>query len=252
MIVVSHHGLQLDKGLQRDIPPFRSSYQTSTFFAVLLAVDHVECLPGETQKMGLPLCQKGYRVSLNPKDQVFGPSSYSAALQPRLFEVGRNGAVDLSVIKAKVVNSIHAPRPDLQHNEDEKTNDKVESKTGTVLDPWTVFVLICGGLLIVTLLMWTQQRFWHWACRNRRPLVVVTVAVVVAAAAAWVLDGPTALMANHDEGEPFSWTNGVSIWPTEILRLLVVVLCMIFLAKAARDLAVNRDQLGEDFSLHVG
>ena len=30
-------------------------------------------------------------------------------------------------------------------------------------------------------------------------------------------------MAHHDEGEPFSWTAGVSIWPGEWLRLLVVI-----------------------------
>ncbi len=38
LIVASHFGLTLNPWLQRDVPPFRESYQTSTFLATLLAV----------------------------------------------------------------------------------------------------------------------------------------------------------------------------------------------------------------------
>jgi hypothetical protein len=58
-------------------------------------------------------------------------------------------------------------------------------------------------------------------------------------------------MANHDEGEPFSWTVGVSIWPGQLLRLLAVILCVVFLVKGARDLAKNSDQLTEAFQFRV-
>ena len=59
--------------------------------------------------------------------------------------------------------------------------------------------------------------------------------------------GAEALLAGHDEGEPFSWTNGVSIWPSELLRLVVVVLCVILLAKGARDLTKNSEDIGKTF-----
>lgn len=247
MVIASHFGLHLTGGIQRDVPPFRDGYQTATFFATLRAVDHIECVGEEARKTGRSLCSQDYRVSLTPQGRV-----YSAALQPRLFEVGRNGAVDLSVSKAAVMNSIHPSRADLQHRVDAETEDKTELKTGRGPAPSVVVAMMGVGLLVVTLLVWTQQRFWQWACRNSRPLVAVTVAVVTAAAVAWVQDWPALLMANHDEGEPFSWTEGVSLWPTEIFRLLVVVLCVVFVAKASRDLAVNGDQLGEDYSFTWG
>ena len=59
--------------------------------------------------------------------------------------------------------------------------------------------------------------------------------------------GAESLLAGHDEGEPFSWTNGVSIWPSELLRLAVVVLCVILLAKGARDLTKNSEDIGKTF-----
>lgn len=237
LVIASHFGVQLEGGIQRDIPPFRSSYQTSTFFAVLRAVDHAACAASGTQKQGLPSCQEGYRVSLSPEGWV-----YSAALQPRLFEVGRDGAVDLSVVKVEGARSIYAPRPDLRHV------DQVELKTGTTPETSAVFALVGIGLLIGALVVWTQQRCWLWACRNSRLLVVLAAITVVTAVIGLALDGPATLMAHHDEGEPFSWTTGVSVWPTELLRFVVIVLCLIFLTKASRDLAVNGDRLGEEFS----
>lgn len=38
LIVASHFGLSLEPRLQRDVPPFRNSYQTSTFLSALLAL----------------------------------------------------------------------------------------------------------------------------------------------------------------------------------------------------------------------
>jgi hypothetical protein len=58
-------------------------------------------------------------------------------------------------------------------------------------------------------------------------------------------------MAHHDEGEPFSWTAGVSIWPSQCIRLLAVILCVVFLVKGARDLVKNSDQLSEEFRFRV-
>jgi hypothetical protein len=65
------------------------------------------------------------------------------------------------------------------------------------------------------------------------------------------MGGETALMAHHDEGEPFSWTAGISIWPGEWLRFLVVVVCLIFLVKGTRDLRKNSDLLTKDFLFRI-
>lgn len=232
MIIASHHGLQLDGGLQRDIPPFRGSYQTSTYFAALRALNHVVCRSGVRSPKDHVSCPGGYQVALTPEDRVYHTAS------PRLFEIGRDGAVDLSVVTMEGAYTIHPPRSDL-----EALGKRTVLPSGGV-----VGAAIGVALLVGSVMLWTQQRLWRWACRNHLTLLVAGLCTVVAGVAFWILDGPTMLVGHHDEGEPFSWTNGTSIWPTEIFRLLVTILCLIFFAKASRDLLISEDRLAEEFS----
>jgi len=72
--------------------------------------------------------------------------------------------------------------------------------------------------------------------------------MIFAAVSAFMwLGGTSALLAGHDEGEPFSLTAGVSVWPGELIRLFVVVLCLTLLAKGSRDLIKNGDLITDDF-----
>ena len=66
MVIASPFGLQLDGGLQRDVPPFRSSDQTATYFAVLRAVNHVTCRAVGDRQNSAALCPGGYHV-LRPR-----------------------------------------------------------------------------------------------------------------------------------------------------------------------------------------
>jgi hypothetical protein len=241
MVVASPFGLQLDGGLQRDVPPFRSSYQTATYFAVLRAVNHVACrAAGDRQKSAAP-CTAGYHVALTPEDRV-----YDAAEHPRIFEVGREGAVDLSVVDIEGVRTIHPLRADLEHSDNQG-----QLKQGISPGSATVMALVAIGLFVGTALAWTNQRIWLWVSRSWRLLAVVGLIILVGTAVFWAMGGGTALMAHHDEGEPFSWTAGVSIWPGEWLRLLVVMLCLVFLVKGSRDLMKNSDHLTENFFFRV-
>ena len=241
MVVASPFGLQLDGGLQRDVPPFRSSYQTATYFAVLQAVNHVACrAAGDRQKSAAP-CRAGYHVALTPEDRV-----YDAAEHPRIFEVGREGAVDLSVVNVEGVRTIHPLRADLEH-----TDNQGQLKQGISPSSTTMTALVAIGLFVGTVLAWTNERLWLWVSRSWRLLTLVGLLLLVGTAIFWTMGGGTALMAHHDEGEPFSWTAGVSVWPGEWLRLLVVMLCLVFLVKGSRDLTKNSDQLTEDFLFRI-
>jgi len=241
MVVASPFGLQLDGGLQRDVPPFRSSYQTATYFAVLRAVNHVACrAAGDRDKSAAP-CTAGYHVALTPEDRV-----YDAAEHPRIFEVGREGAVDLSVVDVEGVRTIHPLRPDLEH-----TDNQGQLNQGISPGSTSVMALVAIGLFVGAVLAWTNQRIWLWVLRSWRLLAVVGLIIVVGTAVFLAMGGGTALMAHHDEGEPFSWTAGVSIWPGEWLRLLVVMLCLVFLVKGSRDLMKNSDHLTENFFFRV-
>ena len=241
MVVASPFGLQLDGGLQRDVPPFRGSYQTATYFAVLRAVNHVACrAAGDRQPSAAP-CPAGYHVALTPEDRV-----YDAAEHPRIFEVGREGAVDLSIVDVEGVRTIHPLRADL-----ERTDNQGPLKQGIGHGSAGMMALVAIGLFVGAVLAWTNQRLWLRVSRSWRLLAVVGLILLAGAAVFWAMGGGTALMAHHDEGEPFSWTAGVSIWPGEWLRLLVVVLCLVFLVKGSRDLTKNSDHLTEDFLFRI-
>jgi len=241
MVVASPFGLQLDGSLQRDVPPFRSSYQTATYFAVLRAVNHVACrATGDRQPSAAP-CPAGYHVAMTPEDRV-----YDSPEHPRIFEVGREGAVDLSVVDVEGVRTIHPLRADLEH-----TDNQGQLKQGISPGGATMMALVVIGLFVGTVLVWTNQRLWLRVSRSWRPLTVVGLIILVGMAVFWAMGGWTALMAHHDEGEPFSWTAGVSVWPAEGLRLFVLLLCLVFLVKGARDLTKNSDHLTEDFLFRI-
>ncbi len=241
MVVASPFGLQLDGSLQRDVPPFRSSFQAATYFAVLRAVNHVACrAAGDRQTSAAP-CPAGYHMALTPEDRI-----YDAAEHPRIFEVGREGAVDLSVVDVEGVRTIHPLRADLEH-----TDNQGQLKQGISPSSTTMTALVAIGLFVGTVLAWTNQRLWLRVSRSWRSLAVVGLLLLAGTAVFWAMDGGTVLMARHDEGEPFSWTAGVSIWPGEWLRLLVVMLCLLFLVKGSRDLTKNSDHLTEDFLFRI-
>ncbi|MGQ0666405.1 MAG: hypothetical protein ACT4O4_05160 [Nitrospiraceae bacterium] len=237
MVIASPFGLQLAGGLQRDVPPFRSSYQTSMYFAALQAVQHVTCQPESRSAAVSGPCTTGYHVSLTPEERI-----YDAGTHPRLFEVGRDGAVDLSVVEKEGVRIVHPLRQDLSY-----TDKYGQLKQGVGFDNSAVAAAGAVGILLMTVVAWSNQRLWSWVVRNPRFLGIAAILILALFAAFVASGGATALLAHHDEGEPFSWTAGVSIWPSELLRLLAVVLASVLLAKGARDLTQNSDRIGEKF-----
>lgn len=237
MVIASPFGLQLDGGLQRDVPPFRSSYQTSTYFATLLAVGHVMCRREE--QVGAPggPCMTTYHAALTPEDRLYNPGP-----DIRLFEVGRNGAVDLSIVKQEGVRTIHPLRPDLAY-----TDGYGQLRQGVGFDNAAVAASVAVGFTLVVVVAWSNQRLWSGVVRYPRTLSTAAVFLVALFAVFVLAGGADALLAGHDEGEPFSWTAGVSIWPSELLRFFVVVLTVLLFVKGARDLQKNSEQIGEQF-----
>ena len=182
-------------------------------------------------------CPAGYHVALTPEDRV-----YDAAEHPRIFEVGREGAVDLSVVDVEGVRTIHPLRADLEHSDNQG-----QLKQGISPSSATVTALVGIGLFVGTVLAWTNQRLWLWVSRSWRLFAVVGLIILVGTAVFCGHGWRTALMANHDEGEPFSWTAGVSIWPGEWLRLLVVMLVPRLPGQRIARSDKNSDQLTEEF-----
>lgn len=236
MVIASPFGLQLDGGLQRDVPPFRSNYQTSTYFATLQAVGHVRCRRGQPEMPNGP-CVTTYHAALTPESRV-----YDAGVPSRLFEVGRNGAVDLSLVTKEGVRTIHPLRPDLAY-----TDDYGQLRQGVGFDNAAVAAGTVVGFALFIVVAWSNQRLWSGIVRYPRVLSITAVVLVALFAVFVLAGGADALLAGHDEGEPFSWTAGVSIWPSELLRFVVVVLSVLLFVKGARDLKKNGEQIDEKF-----
>ena len=51
------------------------------------------------------------------------------------------------------------------------------------------------------------------------------------------------------DGEPFSWTEGISVWPSVLIRLLVVVLGGIFVVNSLLRLKANQNELCPHFGM---
>ena len=201
LVVASHFGLELDPRLQAPIPPFRDSYQTALFYSVLRAVGHLNMSDG-TQELHLP-----------------GGQSFASEVLPRLYEVGRHGAVDLSpdpVHQSSAPSSIHLPRLD------------VDPASGALRLPAlrTILLLLTAAGLMFCCAILINSELWSM-CKRRSGLGFLAGPLLVGLLAAGLL---CSAMLDGTEGEPLSFTDGISVWPTTSLRLLAFMLCVIFFA----------------------
>ena len=80
-------------------------------------------------------------------------------------------------------------------------------------------------------------------------LTSAPVGVVVVVVGILVFLGLMITSSLQAKGEPFSFTEGVSVWPCEILRALALVLTVTFLIKAQLDLRMREVSIAEDFFL---
>lgn len=230
LIIASQFGLQLEPSLQQSIPPFRSSLQTSAFFAVMRAIDRVGCQSSEKGRQ--------FFISSHGVEHA-----YATEIPPRLFEIGRHGAVDLSAdIPRNGDKSIHLTRVDLA---DDQRSLNLPPRIGSL---WIV------GLLLGFLVLWGYGRLWNWLTAwnepdsTKQPFLWILRRVwvfipVILALWFWC----QIAHFSYAEEEPFSWSDGVSIWPTEGLRLFAICLCLFFLIKACADSGRSVDELTQSF-----
>lgn len=212
LLVASQFGLQLHSSLQQNIPPFYNSLQTSTYLSVLRAMDRIS------------------------------PEIVSGAASPRLFEIGRYGAVDLSVDGPRTgEKTIHPIRADVAKN---RVTADVLPRIKTL---WIT-------LLVVSFLsIWKSRRMWTWITAGDMPdpsrgrLTIVLRSALIVFPVLWAFWSLNIEHFNYAEDEPFSWSDGVSIWPTEFLRLFTIALGVLFLFMHRMELRDNVHQLTEKF-----
>ncbi len=219
LVVASHFGLELDLRLQTPIPPFRDSYQTALFYSVVRAVDLLKAVPEKNT----------LRLSTG--------AMFSGEVRPRLYEVGRHGAVDLSpdsLHQPDAPSSIHLPRPD------------VDPGSGALRLPSmrTIGLLLSAAGLMFLCALLINSELWS-LCRQRWLQGIAGLMLLGVLLAGLVL----AASMDDTAGEPLTFTDGVSVWPTTALRLFAVLLGGGFVWYASLMLRRNDGAVTSRFAL---
>jgi len=217
LIIASNFGLELHPELQRQkgIPPFRDNYQTSLFFSTMMALDNNQT-----------------RIQEGIKKEKW--------LQPRIFEVSRSGAFDLSINQEEGENKIlkilldgthrflHPPRPDLGPNEN-------------TVRAIAIAIALLLAVVFFSLYRW-YFRYLRAETKNRLPALYFVAFAVFGAFVLAVI-----IYKQGCDGEPFALFEGISLWPTEFLRFFSGVLSLYFMYFGYRKIQDSDKMLSRFF-----
>ena len=204
--------LQDDKYFEQHVAPFRDNNQTSVFAGTLAAT-------------GL----------LHP-DTVLGISC-----QPRIFEIGRHGYYEL----------YQESSADLENSDAVKNTGWFRQWLYSHGVSWR---LIFGAVALLLIVFWiglssvdrrlpggggSQERLRR-TCLSTPFWLICGVLIIV----------PLVAYFSESDGarlEPLAFFSGISIWPSEMLRLIALVLAILFMIKAHVDLRVNEREVTNRF-----
>ena len=234
VIIASHFGLELHPQLQAPIPPFRDGYQTSLFYTALWALDHFA--PAGTA--GCPDC---FRLRATAGKQPGTYFSHEAA--PRLYEVGRSGAFDISTgnpPESASTASVQPPRVD---------RERWDRWSGTVLTLKWVGAAAASAILLVLAAMLLSSTLTQAIARLASSRFFWSSLAVVVAALYGLFAWMRKALPDAAEAEPFVLTEGISAWPTAVIRLLALAAALAFLVYSWWKLKKNENTLQREFNL---
>ncbi len=236
LVVASSFNLKLNEKFQGTTPPFRNNYQTSVFYSAGLALQ-------------LP--------TLSSSAQEFHDrAEMPTRMKPQLFEIGRNGAVSLQPLnedKDQYGNTLCGIRPpnhtlnefhSLTAAEDSSVESEPQRLLQSQLHP-TIGerellspLLVTIAIIILALLALLQlssggKTYLPWLGAGLLMLALVT---------------SLGIWCSLRE-EPFILLAGVSVWPTEIINSLTLVLSLYFICTSLRALNINYYKMSEKYYL---
>jgi hypothetical protein len=254
LLVASSFGLDLAPGVQSGVPPFRDVYETSLFLATLIALNNAPqepCVAGASPLVSVtrpPPCVVG-------QEWIDGWRK-----QPRLFEVGRHGPFDLSRNPIPQGATIRACAADTLGD-----CATVYPAAHALVPPsnrlgWrlTIGALVLG-IVALALVGGAGTRVHAWAAKRhptwsttKKPQVIgmAMVGLVLFAAFAYALPNMFEALAmyltQNGEGVPMTLLDGVSIWPTELIRLFALFLALFFTWYGWRKLEHNLKYVSDE------
>lgn len=258
VVVASHFALQLHPDLQRDVAPFRGSYQTSLFLATLFATgDHRA--KGAADKI-LIGGEAANRSKFDyPETRLWSSDPSKSPMSPLIFEIGRHGPYQLTTTDGDT--GMIPKRNDGWNERLTESGDGRENRSRitalihpvsprerrTVVGGYWPEILLLGGAFVgwLSLNVPSLRKLVDRLLGEKSPRAITwsTLAALVLA----VLVGCIAWYDHsRSSGEPFVWFEGISIWPSTIIRLVVFVACFAFFFKGVKDLRENAQHLFDD------
>lgn len=223
LVVASNFGLALHPGLQRGTPPFRDAYQTAGYLATLLAL--------RARGEGPTTEQVHEWIRLLPGVPGATPDFEGK----RLFEIGRTRLVELDANGARG----DEPCLDLAACRNIHSMRTLNYPGGLDRRAWAV---LCLAALLV-LLTWRRPQAWLASKetsaaalgRNAGRLIWIVLVALLAAKGIHTFWQALTTSIEQGVGEPFLWTEGVSLWPAQVVRIVSILLSIGFLYCVGRS-----------------
>jgi hypothetical protein len=207
---------------QRHIPPFRDNNQTSMYIGTLVSTDRMTELEAEY-----------------------------LSWQPRIFEISRRGAYDLNPYLYRWRPGDPQKVFDSRYGENEKTNMWFRD---WLFAPGVIWRLIIIALAVLAMAAWISMSIARRTLPGGGTALERLKRALVSTVFWLVCGGPliillVALVAQYwAPEEPLVFFSGISIWPTEMVRLIAFVLAIFFMFKASFDLRANAKMIEAEFS----
>jgi hypothetical protein len=228
LLVASGFGLQLHPDIQREILPFRSSYQTAEFLAARVAV-HSNAPP---------------------------PPCWSNA--PLLFEIGSShefqfpGAALPDFDACKAADQDGCKLTDCRLVQPVATPMVPELSTRTTRGLAGVGLLVGLGLVCIPSVRLFRRRDYD-GTQSGPPFALSTKALVVFGiltimGVGFVVAAPVGTWLTQG-GQPIVLLEGISVWPTIFLRLATLLLCIWLLLFSLDGLNDNLEQIEDELYL---
>ncbi|MGD9719629.1 MAG: hypothetical protein AB7O59_00240 [Pirellulales bacterium] len=215
LIVASHFGLQFSSELQGEVAPFRESYQTATMLACLLALEH------------------DFKDLDFDRKRPWDAEDTSKRLSPLVFEIGRNGPYQLTLVAE------HSVQPRGQRQ---------------AAFPYGAIAVAAIGAALLTLLATCGVSKLKELC-SKCPVPDTMPIIMGVLAASMLVSGylignweDATPLGNWEEFEPFDLAHGVSMWPAFLVRLITVVGTLAFFVHAGSIAGTRRSRESNGFT----
>jgi hypothetical protein len=257
LLVGSPFGLTLRKQYQ-DVPPFRENDQTAFYTATLLAAGHTaraDFLNDKAVLRPVRLYEIGrnraFDLTVVPALQKDDPPTIQPpspdiqrwwTMQRLLFTGGIIFfiACGLAWALSMVVGHPHLGAKELWYQQEDSLADRPSKSVRARQQART-------GARYRLRSAWAWLH-WQFFRRNRSVTRVLSsswsmfaILAIVSIVVVWAICRLGEL--GDPDGEPYSWNEGISIWPTETLRLLVFLLSIFYILKSSRALHRNEVQI---------